>query len=164
MDDVVRELGLLCLGSRLKRIGERLQADVQRHLDDAGIEAQPSNYPLLFTIDRYGALTIGDLAEALGVSQPGITRSVIKLAEQGVVEITRRDEDQRKKSVSLTTTGQSLVDKSREEVWPFIESALANLCQDKPLLLLDHLTAIEDALSVRPLDKRMTDQIKEAQK
>ncbi|TGV64229.1 transcriptional regulator, partial [Mesorhizobium sp. M00.F.Ca.ET.149.01.1.1] len=41
MEDVLRSLGFLCLGSRMKRIGEQLQADTQRVLDrlDAHIQA-----------------------------------------------------------------------------------------------------------------------------
>ena len=35
--DVVRELGFLTLGSRLKRMGERLQAQTQELLQDAKI-------------------------------------------------------------------------------------------------------------------------------
>ena len=34
VDDVVREMGYLTLGSRLRRIGERFQSEVQSVLDD----------------------------------------------------------------------------------------------------------------------------------
>ena len=33
MEDILRSLGFLCLGSRMKRMGEQLQADTQRVLD-----------------------------------------------------------------------------------------------------------------------------------
>ncbi|MGO7161526.1 transcriptional regulator, partial [Rhizobium johnstonii] len=35
VEDVVRTLGFLCMGSRLRRIGERLQADTQQVIDEA---------------------------------------------------------------------------------------------------------------------------------
>ena len=42
VEDVVRELGYLTLGSRLKRIGERLQAQAQVLLEEAGISLSAS--------------------------------------------------------------------------------------------------------------------------
>ncbi|TIX34303.1 MAG: transcriptional regulator, partial [Mesorhizobium sp.] len=47
MEDVIRSLGFLCLGSRFKRIGEQLQADTQRVLDRLDVPVQSSQYPLL---------------------------------------------------------------------------------------------------------------------
>ena len=45
--DVVKELGLLALGTRLKRIGERLQAQTQEVLEASGMETPASHFPLL---------------------------------------------------------------------------------------------------------------------
>lgn len=42
--DVVRELGHLALGSRFKRIGERLQAQTQVLLEEAGIALPASQF------------------------------------------------------------------------------------------------------------------------
>ncbi len=95
VEDFVRRKGYLTLGTRLKRIGDRLQADVQQLIDAEGGTVQTGQYPLLAAIDELGHLTIGELADALGVSQPGITRSVGQLAKQGIVTVARGQEDQR---------------------------------------------------------------------
>ncbi|TIX95881.1 MAG: transcriptional regulator, partial [Mesorhizobium sp.] len=52
MEDIIRSLGFLCLGSRFKRIGEQLQADTQRVLDELEVRVQSSQYPLLAALDR----------------------------------------------------------------------------------------------------------------
>ena len=49
-----------------------------------------------------GPLLIGELADALGVSQPGVTRNVGLLSKQGVVTVRRGKKDQRTKVVDLT--------------------------------------------------------------
>ena len=54
--DLVRERAHLFLGSRLKRLGERMQAEVIRVAEAAGLPIQPSQYPLLATLDRYGPI------------------------------------------------------------------------------------------------------------
>ena len=69
-DDVVRALGHLALGTRLKRIGERLQAQTQRVLDAHELGIQAAQFPFLAAIDRIGPATVGELAEAVGVTQP----------------------------------------------------------------------------------------------
>src|SRR3979411_1546422 len=79
----VRSLGFLCLGSRLKRIGEQLQADTQRLLDGLDVPVQSSQYPLLAALDRLGPLAVGELSPSLGTTQPGVTRSVSHLADLG---------------------------------------------------------------------------------
>lgn len=155
MEDVLQSLGYLCLGSRLKRIGEQLQADAQRVLDGLEVPLQSSQYPLLAALDRLGPLAVGELAQSLGLTQPGVTRSVSLLAELGLVEANQSDGDQRRKMVSLTRKGQRLVDVAKQDVWPRIERAVADLCRDLSGPLLDQLAAIEDGLAMAPLDRRV---------
>lgn len=69
--DIVAELGHLFLGTRLKRLAERMQADVLKVAAGAGLPIQPSQYPLLAVIEREGSMTVGQIAETLSISQPG---------------------------------------------------------------------------------------------
>jgi DNA-binding MarR family transcriptional regulator len=73
----------------------------------------------------------------------------------GLVEAVQSDGDQRRKMVSLTGKGQRLVDVAKRDVWPRIESAVADLCRDLSGPLLDQLAAIEDGLAAAPLDRRV---------
>ncbi len=155
MEDVLRALGFLCLGSRLKRLGEQLQADTQRLLDGLDVRVQSSQYPLLAALDRLGPLPVGELAQSLGVTQPGVTRSVSLLADLALVDVTQSQDDQRRRMVSLTTSGQRLVDVAKRDVWPQVENAVADLCRDLSGPLLDQLAAIEDGLAATPLYRRV---------
>jgi DNA-binding MarR family transcriptional regulator len=152
--DVVRQLGYLCLGSRLKRIGDRLQADVSRFNEGEGVSIQPAQCTMLAALDRQGALTVGELADALGVSQPGVTRNVTRLVELGLLETGKGGADQRHKTVRLSKSGREMVKRSKRDVWPHIEAAVRELCEGRTGALLDQLGAIEDALAHTPLDRR----------
>jgi DNA-binding MarR family transcriptional regulator len=156
-DDIVAELGHLFLGTRLKRLAERMQSDVQRVAAAAGLAIQPSQYPVLAAIDRHGALTVGEIAEALGISQPGVTRNVARLVELGLVETRRDDRDQRHKSLALTPAGSAAMETSKRVVWPRIDMAVAAMCESVSGSFLDQVTAIEHALDERPLDRRAAD-------
>lgn len=155
VEDVVRTLGFLTLGTRLKRIGERLQADATRITNAHGVTLQASQYPFLNALDRVGPLTIGELAEAVGITQPGATRSVGQLAKLGMVNARPGRNDQRQRIISLTAKGRRQVDVGKREVWPEIGAAVADLCGGLSGSLLDQLTALEDGLAERPLHERI---------
>jgi DNA-binding MarR family transcriptional regulator len=154
VEDVVRELGYLTLGSRLKRIGERLQAHTQRILEADGLAIPAGQFTFLAALDRLGALTIGELADSVGVTQPGATRAAAQLEEAGLVAITQAKDDQRRKSVALTAEGKRLVAAGKRTAWPLIERAVKDACRELEGPLLAQLAALEDALAEQPLDRR----------
>ncbi len=154
-EDVVRALGFLCLGTRMKRIGERLQAGTLELMGEMKAGLVPGQYPLLASIDRLGPLTVGELAEAVGITQPGTTKAVNQLAKLGLMRSLPSDHDQRRRIVTLTDKGQKLVDISKRDVWPQIERAVADLCAGLEGPLLEQLAAIEDGLVEKPLSRRV---------
>jgi DNA-binding MarR family transcriptional regulator len=156
VDDIVEGLGHLALGSRLKRLGERMQADTTRFIEANGLVVPASQFPLLAALDRPGGLTIGELAEAVGVSQPGVTRSVTRLVELGLITVQPGTSDRRRRSVQLTGRGQHVVETARRSVWPHVERAVAELCRDLDGPLLGQLGEIESRLDHMPLDRRAT--------
>eukprot|EP01035_Chromulina_nebulosa_P004903 gene4903-6668_t len=101
MSDVVAEMGPVFLGSRLKRLAERLQGDAARMAEAARLPVQPSQMPLLTTLDRHGPLTVGAAVEILGISQPAVTRILSRLVALGLVETSRAHRDQRQKTIAL---------------------------------------------------------------
>lgn len=155
VDDIVRTKGHLALGSRLRRIGERLQAETQQVMNDHGVPIQAGQYPILAALDENGPLSVGALASALGVSQPGITRSVGQLARQGVVTVERSDADQRAKVVDLTDAGRHWVEHGRRVVWPLIEVCVAELTAGQSGPLLDQLDHLEQGLAETSFAQRI---------
>jgi len=152
--DVLKERSALFLGSRLKRLAERMQGDVIKVAEAAGLAIQPSQYSLLATLDRYGPQTIGELTQAMELSQPAVTRMAAKLADKGLVTIDRLHKDQRHKTVSLTETGAADVERSKLYVWPQVEAAVNDLLAGLDGAFLDQIDAIERMLADAPLDQR----------
>jgi len=152
--DIILEREHLFLGSRLRRLAERMQGDVTRVVAASGLPIQPGQYPLLATLDLYGPLTVGEMVEALRVSQPGVTRNLSRLVALGLVETTRAHRDQRQKTMSLTATGKAAMARSKREVWPQVEGAVIDLCAGLSGSLFDQIAALERALDQAPLDRR----------
>jgi len=154
MRDIVKELGYLTLGTRLKRLGERLQSQTQVLLDAAGTDLPASYFPLLAALERLGPANVGDLTEAVGISQPGITRALEKLQAAGWVRSVQSVADRRVRSVELSKTGRQLVSRSKRDAWPVIEAAVADACEGRAQTLLTALAALEAALDAAPLSVR----------
>jgi DNA-binding MarR family transcriptional regulator len=152
--DIMVDLGELFLGSRLKRLAERLQADAARVAQAAGLSIQPSQFPLLAAIDRYGPLTVGDAAEALGLSQPAVTRGATGLIESGLIEAERSDADLRQKRLHLSEAGRAAMAESKRAMWPQLDGAVKQICAPLSGSFLDQIAQIEAALERTPLEER----------
>lgn len=151
IEDVVKELGHLGLGTRFKRIGEALQAQTQAVLAAHGFEQPAAHFPLLAALDRLGPLSVGDLSQAVGVSQPVVTRSLRGLEDDGLVQSATSAEDRRVRRVGLSRKGRGLVQRAQRQAWPAIEAAVAQACAGLKGDLLAQLASLEAALAERPL-------------
>ncbi|POF34865.1 MarR family winged helix-turn-helix transcriptional regulator [Roseibium marinum] len=155
VEDVVRTLGYATLGSRLKRIGEKLQAQTQELTEGlAGTDLPVPHNPVLAALDLHGPLSIGDLTKALGQSQPGVTRMVNRMKSDGLVEARSDDKDGRVSRISLTQEGERLVAHLKATLWPAAFLAVQEACAGLEGPLLDQLAQLEDALSEKPLIRR----------
>ena len=153
--DILVDLGHLFLGSRLKRLAERLQTDAGKIIKEAGLPIQPAQFPLLAALDRYGPLAVSAAASALGVSQPGVTRSATSLVELGLVRSVKDGSDQRQTTLSLTPAGKRLMVKAKRAVWPPVDKAVAAMCAPLSGTLLEQLAGLEAQLETSSLEDRV---------
>jgi DNA-binding MarR family transcriptional regulator len=151
IEDVVKELGYLTLGTRLKRLGERLQTQTQVLLEEADVGLPAAHFPVLGALDRLGAMNVGELTEALGISQPGVTRLLDRLETEGLVLSTQLADDRRVRTIELTKAGRQLVSRAKRTAWPRVEAAVADACAGPVQPLLVILAALEEALAAAPL-------------
>jgi DNA-binding MarR family transcriptional regulator len=154
VDDFIQERGYLTLGSRFKRLGERFQADVSRFVRSEGIEVPAGLLPILGALDRHGPLTVGGLADGLGIAQPGVTRALSQLVSLGLIASEQEEGDLRRRHISLTHSGESLAARMKAELWPHIEQAVTELCLGLDGSILEQLSSIESALDAETLQAR----------
>lgn len=152
MTDILADAGHVFLGSRLKRLGERMQAGAAVVLANAGLPVQPTHMPLLAAL-HIKPMTVGQLAEAIGASQPGITRGIGQLAQLGLVETVAAD-DQRRRALALTEAGRAAMARAHRLVWPRLQGAVTELCAQASGSLLEQIATLEAALAKTPLAER----------
>lgn len=84
---------------------------------DTGLSVE--RIELLALLERTGSgqrmaqLTVSDLADALDVTRPAITRTVVGLETMGLVKKLEGTEDRRNVFIRLTPAGRRLVNKAR---------------------------------------------------
>lgn len=152
MRDVLADMGPAFLGSRLKRLAERMQAGALHAVAEAGLPLQSAHMGVLAAL-RSGPMTIGQLAEAIGVSQPGVTRSVGQMAKLGIVAPVR-GADQRQRVVALTEAGRAAAEIAAKDLWPRIGMAASEVIADLPAPFLAQIAAIERALDAASIAER----------
>lgn len=157
--DIITALGHLCLGSRLKRLGERLQGGVSAVLTERGHDVQPAQLPLLWALREgelgSGALTIGQIGERVGISQPGVSRAISALEAQGLVRAVAGRGDKRQRRIALSQKGKDLMGELGRTLFPAVERAVELLCSGAGEDILGEIARIESGLEKASLDQRI---------
>lgn len=157
--DVLEAYGPLFLGSRLKRLAERLQGDCGRTFAAAGHDVQPSQFPVLAALDRYGPMAVNQLSDALGVSQPAITRTLGTMVGQDLVELACNPTDRRQKHVCMTPKSVALIAASKARLWPAVVGAVTEMTDSMAGSLLEQIKQLEGKLDEQGLQARIARQL-----
>lgn len=105
-------------------------------------EITPEQYWLLRLLRRKGALSIGELAEAIGVTGSSITTACKRLEKAGLVTRERQSEDERMVRVLLTEKGHEQIEAWRQQRRDMVFEWLTALDQEEQetlQLLLERL-------------------------
>src|SRR5437016_14030821 len=98
-------------------------------------EITPEQYWLLRLLRRKDALSIGELAEALGVTGSSVTTACKRLEKAGLVRRERQSDDERMVRVVLTEEGNARVESWEQQRRELLAQLLAPLDQDEQEVL-----------------------------
>lgn len=106
----------------------------------------PSQISALATLDRFGELTVGEMAEIEHIRPPSITRIVAALAEAGLVERRVDPDDRRVARIRLTRVGEKAVTRIRAARSAFLASRFGSLPDHEQSAIEKALPALEHLL------------------
>ena len=115
-----------------------------------------SQLKCLFFIDAQGSTNFRNLAKALGVTPPDITRLVDRLVEQGLVSRREHPDDRRMQLLQVTDKGHSLLSKLREYRTTVLQRILTNLSDGDLLTVARGLRALLKAAGMESEQERTT--------
>lgn len=143
--DQMKVYGSLSLGSRLKRLSDRLVQDVVDIYQAQGVELNPSFFPLFNLLHQQGAQSVTQAAELLGVSHPAISKIARKMIAEGWVVKTTDPGDERRQLLALTQQSEALLLTIRP-IWREIKEYLDQLMTQQRFPLLAALDEFERAV------------------
>src|ERR1700759_1639015 len=85
MTDYVRQKGVAAFGTRLRRLSERLDRQVQALYRAHDSAFQPRWFALVVALRERGVLSVGELAALLGITHAAISQLRGELIKAGLV-------------------------------------------------------------------------------
>ena len=156
--DYLKELGALALASRMKRLVGVLGNDVRGVYRAEGVEFGALLMPITHLLNAKGQLQINQIVDCLGISQPAVTQLCQRLNKKGLIRIEGVRGDQRKRAVSLTRKGDSLV-QTLLPIWQEIDVAVSAMMSGAETNLLGALEHFERQHEEQSLQQRVLDQL-----
>lgn len=148
--DYLQELGGLALGSRLKRLSERLVQEVAKVYEARNIQFSPRWFPIFRYIGETGSASITDIAKAIGVTHPAVNQTANELLEAKLLTASTDSIDKRKRILSLSARGKKLYTEL-QSVWTGLHASVSDLIEETDNSLPNALSAFEKALDKRNL-------------
>jgi DNA-binding MarR family transcriptional regulator len=126
-------------------------------LAEAGLQLDRALFPLLIGIQRFGPISVGELAERTGRDHTTVSRQVAKLAELGLAERRPGAVDKRVKEALITDAGRQVTD-ALDAARQRIATPVLEHWSDRDLLELERLMRrfVDDLISLSAVAKEDT--------
>ena len=121
----------------------------RRLRQQASAGVTPSQLALLGSLERWGPLTLGELALAEAISAPAVSRTVKGLEEDGLVQREAVEDDRRAARVSLTSKAKRVLAGIRNQRNAWLAERISELTPRQAADLERGIAAIERILDHR---------------
>jgi len=157
--DFFNKVGKYALGSRLRLMTTMITDDASQIYELYGVDFVPKWFPVFFILTENREITITEIANEIGHSQPSVSKIVQEMITAGLVEENTQTVDKRRNIVTLTEKG-TLISKIIETQCKDVEAAVEDLINESNHNLWAALEEWEFLLEQKSLFKRVTDQKK----
>lgn len=136
----MKTLASLSLGSRLRRLSDKLFTEVAIIYEQMGLTLNPNYFLLLNLINKMGPMGITQAAERLSVSHPAVSKLANKMIAEGYLIKDPHPTDKRASQLLLTEQSLCIIQQATP-IWQTLKQHLDHLdsLQDKSFLI-----ALED--------------------
>ena len=152
--DFVRQKGAAAFGTRLRRLSERLDREVEAIYRAQGIAFQPRWFPIVAVLSGTGEASVGELAAKLGITHAAISQVRGELVAGGLIRTMPDRTDKRRQILALSAKGRRYAEKLAP-LWNSITAATETLLAEAAPALLTALSNIETALDRETMLERV---------
>lgn len=113
--DFYNKTGSMALGSRLRRLSERLTDQARAIYSLYGNDLPPKCFPVFYVLSEGGERSITDIALEIGHSHASVSQIAAELMTKGYIREKKGKGDARKRFIALTPKGKALAERMREQ-------------------------------------------------
>ena len=152
--DTFSELGLLSLGSRLKRLSDQMMYQVSGIYQHRQVAFEPSWLPVFSLLQDGNPRAITDISQTLGLAHPSVIQITNAMIKKGVAVSQKDPADSRRRLIQLTENGIGM-QAELLEVWGDIRQAVERMMQESGCDLLQNIEAVEKVMTHQSMFHRV---------
>lgn len=160
--NIIKQLGHIAIGTRFRILTDRLMQDADKVYKSLQIEFEPRWFTVFYLINQKSPVTITEITEQLGYSQPAVTQIANTLIKKKLIKAVKSKDDSRKKFITITEKGKDLLLKLIP-VWQDIENAVKDLLDSTGYDILFILSKLESELDKKDIYTRVLENVKKRQ-
>ncbi|MBZ4033965.1 helix-turn-helix domain-containing GNAT family N-acetyltransferase [Flavobacterium sp. 17A] len=154
------KVGKAALGSRLRLMTAAVTDDAAKIYELYGVDFVPKWFPVFYTLAEEREITITEIANEIGHSQPSVSKIIQEMIAAGLVEESSKTEDKRKNNVVLSEKGIAISQIVKQQLED-IDVAIESLISEAKHNLWAALEEWEFLLEQKSLIKRVSEQKKQ---
>jgi len=159
MMDLIKDLKGLALGSRMKRLLERMNRDISDIYRILGIDFEARWFSMLYLLKERSPQTITGIADSLGFSHPAVIKLAAEMSRKGLLISAADKQDKRKRLLRLSQKGKEIA-VYLEPVWEDIRHVIHELIDSAEHHLLLAIEDVEKLLDRKALYDRLYERMK----
>jgi DNA-binding MarR family transcriptional regulator/GNAT superfamily N-acetyltransferase len=157
--DLIKQLGPMALGSRLKRLTIRMNKDVSRVYRELGIDFEARWFPVAYLLRRQSPLSITEIADALNYTHTAVKNFANEMIRKELLRATRDRADRRRRILELTARGRQVVDQLAP-LWREIRAVACELVDSSEPNLMDAIESVERQLDQEEVYPRIRERLR----
>jgi len=154
MRDLIRHEGAAGFGTRLRRLCDRLDSQIEALYRAHGVTFDPRWSEVVAVLNERGGATVSELATLFGLSHAAVREQRIELLKEGLVRLKADRTDRRRQLLTLSAKGRRLAARLAP-LWHDIALATDELLSANAPDLLTDLSRIEAALDGMAMIERV---------
>lgn len=125
--DFYSEVGKVALGSRLRRLSDRLSEDAAKIYPLYNVALEPKWFPVFYVLSQKESAAVTEIAQIIGHSHASVSQIVRGMKKRGIAITEKHSQDARVSIVKLSDAGKQMI--------PALEQQCADVAQAVETLL-----------------------------
>lgn len=109
------QIGKVALGTRLRRLSERLTEDAAKVYRLYNVALDPKWFPVFYVLSQQEIASITEIAQIIGHSHPSVSQIVKEMSKNGLTTTRKDSTDARVSIVQLSDVGRQLIPKLEKQ-------------------------------------------------